>query len=167
METDFDALWNLVSVPFSARATSLHGPEHWRRVERNGMLLAAQTGANLIVVRLFALFHDSRRVNDGWDPDHGARGAEFAATLHGKSFQLTDDEFNLLQYACIWHTEGVNHENVTVATCWDADRLDLGRVGIVPDPNRMCTSFGHEIAAAGSVEQFLDGGISGLIRRCS
>jgi uncharacterized protein len=23
-------------------------------------------------------------------------------------------------------------------TCWDADRLDLGRVGIRPDPARLC-----------------------------
>ena len=24
-------------------------------------------------------------------------------------------------------------------TCWDADRLDLGRVGIVPNPRYLCT----------------------------
>jgi uncharacterized protein len=28
---------------------------------------------------------------------------------------------------------------VTVATCWDADRLDLGRVGVRPDAGRLCT----------------------------
>jgi uncharacterized protein len=160
MEIDFDTIWNLVSAPFAVRATSLHGPEHWRRVERNGKLLSTQTGANLNVVRLFALFHDSRRINEGWDPGHGARGAAFAATLHGKSFHLGEDEFEILQYACIWHTEGVSHENVTVATCWDADRLDLGRVGIIPDPNRMCTNFAREVAAAGSVEQYLERGSS-------
>jgi uncharacterized protein len=26
-----------------------------------------------------------------------------------------------------------------VQTCWDADRLDLGRVGIIPRPDRLCT----------------------------
>ncbi len=25
-------------------------------------------------------------------------------------------------------------------TCWDADRLDLGRVGIMPEPSRLCTA---------------------------
>jgi uncharacterized protein len=74
----------------------------------------------------------------------------------GKSFQLSDEDFQLLQYACIWHTEGVHHDDVTIATCWDADRLDLGRVGIVPDPKRMCTDFGREMAAAGPVELILD-----------
>jgi uncharacterized protein len=27
----------------------------------------------------------------------------------------------------------------TIQTCWDADRLDLGRVGITPHPSRLCT----------------------------
>jgi len=29
---------------------------------------------------------------------------------------------------------------VTVQTGWDADRLDLGRVGIVPRPDKLCTA---------------------------
>lgn len=37
----------------------------------------------------------------------------------------------------------------------DADRLDLRRVGIKPDPYRMCTCFAREIAAVGTVEEFL------------
>jgi uncharacterized protein len=167
MEIDFDALWMLVSAPFSVHVASVHGPEHWRRVERNGLLLATRTGANLTIVRLFSLFHDSRRMNDGWDPEHGARGAEFAASLRGKSFHLADEEIELLRYACIWHTDGVSHDNATVATCWDADRLDLGRVGVIPDPTRMCTDFGREVAAAGSVELFIDGRNSGRSRRRS
>ena len=28
---------------------------------------------------------------------------------------------------------------MTVRTCWDADRLDLGRAFIKPDPRLMCT----------------------------
>jgi uncharacterized protein len=160
MDIDFDELWRVVTAPFSRHATSFHGPEHWRRVERNGLLLSPATHANPIVVRLFALFHDSRRLNDGWDPGHGARGAEFAAALRGTAFQLADDEFELLHYACVWHTEGKGHENATIATCWDADRLDLGRVGITPDPKRMCTDFGRQVAAAGSVEAFLRSGNS-------
>jgi uncharacterized protein len=30
--------------------------------------------------------------------------------------------------------------NITVQTCWDADRLDLGRVGTTPDPRYLCTA---------------------------
>ena len=115
MAIDFQFLWNRVSAPFSARLSSLHGPEHWRRVERNGLLLCADTSANQDIVRLFALFHDSRRINDGWDPEHGARGAEFAVSLRGQAFELPDNEFELLRYACVWHTEGTNQEDETIA----------------------------------------------------
>ena len=37
------------------------------------------------------------------------------------------------------HTEGYLDGDITVQTCWDADRLDLGRVGIVPQPEKLCT----------------------------
>ena len=36
--------------------------------------------------------------------------------------------------------------NPTIDACFDADRLDLGRVGITPDPNRMATEKGKEMA---------------------
>jgi uncharacterized protein len=31
------------------------------------------------------------------------------------------------------HSGGAVHDQATVQTCWDADRLDLGRVNIAPD----------------------------------
>ena len=156
MNTDFARLWHLVTGQFHAPGHSVHGPDHWRRVERNGLLLASRTGADIAVVRLFALFHDSRRQNDGWDPDHGARGAEYAATLRGSEFDLPDERFQLLHYACAWHTDGRHHDDATIATCWDADRLDLGRVGMIPDPRFMSTDFGREIAAFGSIAPFIE-----------
>ena len=148
-------LWNLVSRQFHSPVYSVHGPDHWRRVERNGLLLATRTGADVTVVRLFALFHDSRRVHDGWDDGHGARGAEFAASLRGSEYMLDDNRFELLRYACVWHTDGKYHEDPTIGTCWDADRLDLGRVGIIPDATFMSTEFGREIASFGSIQPFL------------
>ena len=156
MDSDVQKTWDHVTSQFQGDWTSLHGPSHWRRVERNALLLATRTQANVAIVRLFAIFHDSARVHDGWDDGHGARGAEYAKSLRGVVYDLTDDEFELLHYACVWHTNGMQHDDPTIATCWDADRLDLGRVGIMPDPNRMCTVFGREIARVGSVEMFLE-----------
>jgi len=156
MDDDFDRLWELVSRQFPVQGHSIHGPDHWRRVERNGLLLATRTGADIGIVRLFALFHDSRRENDGWDLGHGARGAILAASLRGSAYELDDDRFALLHYACKWHTDQEHHEDITISTCWDADRLDLGRVGIVPDPAYMSTNFGREIAAHGLIGPFLE-----------
>jgi uncharacterized protein len=154
-DSEFDTLWQQVTAQFHGPEHSVHGPDHWRRVERNGLLLATRSGADLTVVRLFALFHDSQRENDGWDVGHGERGAKFAASLRGVAFELPDEQFGRLHYACTWHTDSQHHDDPTIATCWDADRLDLGRVGIIPSPEYMSTEFGREIAAFGSIHPFL------------
>lgn len=146
MPIDYPKLWLLVSRGIDD-PHSIHGPAHWRRVEQNGLALAKLNGADPDVVRLFALFHDSCRWNDGYDPDHGARGAVLAREMRERlQYDLAEDKFLLLEEACIWHTHGERHENITIATCWDADRLDLGRVGITPDPRRMCTAQGRMMA---------------------
>ena len=49
------------------------------------MDLAAQTGAALRVVELFAVLHDVKRKHDGQDPEHGLRAADFADWLHRRS----------------------------------------------------------------------------------
>ena len=116
-----------------------HGVVHWARVMENGLKLAAMNGADPNIVTLFALFHDSRRENDGTDYGHGLRGAQLAKTLRGNVFELNDDDFELLYRACEWHTEGKHDLDITVRTCWDSDRLDLGRVGITPNPKYLCT----------------------------
>ena len=155
MRIDFEHLWNLVTTQRRVSDHSVHGPAHWRRVERNGLVLAERTGADVDVVRLFALFHDSQRENDGTDEGHGARGAEYAKSLRGAAYDLSDDRFEVLHFACVWHTDRRHHKDATIGTCWDADRLDLGRVGIIPHPRFMSTGFGREIAAFGSLQPFL------------
>jgi hypothetical protein len=37
-------------------------------------------------------------------------------------------------------------DDPTIGTCWDADRLDLVRVGTQSEPSYMSTEFGSEIA---------------------
>lgn len=116
-----------------------HGVGHWARVLENGLRLAKDTRANIEVVQLFAIFHDSCRVNEGTDADHGKRGGDLALALRDEWFTLSDEKLNLLHQACVGHTDGETEADVTIQTCWDADRLDLGRVGICPEPRKLCT----------------------------
>ncbi len=59
---------------------------------------------------------------------------QFAARLRGTLFDLNDDDFDLLFVACAGHGDRPVDDDPTVQTCWDADRLDLARVGIRIDP---------------------------------
>ncbi len=126
---------------------SIHGPSHWRNVEATGVYLAKLEDQDPLIPRLFALFHDFLRVNDGFDPEHGPRAAEFLRSHQSKFPELSNQDLEVLAYACEGHTWGQLTDDPLVGICWDADRLDLGRVGIVPDPRFFSTSSGHRLAS--------------------
>ena len=52
----------------------------------------------------------------------------------------------LLEHAIRHHTAGRISTDRTIGTCWDADRLDLGRVGMAPDERLMSTKAGRKKA---------------------
>ena len=139
-------LMKVIEQGYALHLDGIHGTAHWARVRDNGLRLAEQTGANPHIVELFAYLHDSKRRNDGYDPQHGSRAARFAASLQGSLLPLSDSDLELLRFACEFHTDGLTEADVTVQTCWDADRLDLGRIGIRPDPHRLCTSAARQPA---------------------
>ena len=125
-----------------------HGLEHWNQVEFNGLLLASKTGADITVVRLFALFHDCRRMDDAYDAEHGPRAEEFIKRcLAEKRFELDEERLEKLCSACRLHTRERRTGDITIDTCFDADRLDLGRVGIRPMEDKMATEAGRKIVA--------------------
>lgn len=125
----------------------LHGVSHWERVDRNGQMLATPD-CDLTVIRLFAYLHDSCRVDDSYDDQHGPRAAKMIVSLRKTLLKdLTDHQFELLQTACYLHTTAHSTGDPTIDVCFDADRLDLGRVGITPDPRKMATKRGKKVAS--------------------
>lgn len=121
-----------------------HGVSHWARVLENGTRLAQRNGADLVVVQLFAIFHDAKRCNEWIDDDHGLRGAEYARILR-EDVPISDAAFELLYTACAYHTDGLTEADITIQTCWDADRLDLKRANITPRPERLCTQAARNL----------------------
>ena len=109
----------------------IHGFKHWRTVEKNGLYLSQFNDGDPAVISHFAYFHDCMRINEHIDDGHGLRGGQYA--LKNKDIlDLTDDQLHTLYRACAGHTGGRNPSCDTIACCWDADRLDIRRVGIVP-----------------------------------
>jgi uncharacterized protein len=140
------ALIRILRDQFALEWNGIHGVLHWTRVRENGLRLADLTGANPRVVEFFAFLHDARRLDDGHDPGHGARAAELARELAGSTFEIAAPDLELLAEACEGHSDGLMRGDVTIITCWDADRLDLGRVGIRPRPDLLCTQAARDPA---------------------
>ena len=126
----------------------IHGLTHWQTVERNGLYLAQFSGADTKVVAYFAYFHDCMRENEGADPKHGPRGAEFAKA-HQNILGLTKEQLDKLCLACSSQTFGHSSNCPTISTCWDADRLDLGRIGIIPNSKYLFNAEAKRIADYG------------------
>lgn len=138
--TDINAVRDWALSQFTLGPETIHGVVHWETVMGHGIRLAESTpGADLMVVRLFALLHDCRRVSDGRDNLHGSRAAEAAAGIRGVLIFIDDRQFDLLAEACRYHTDGRISKDPTIGCCWDADRLDLVRVKVRPKMHFLST----------------------------
>lgn len=122
----------------------IHGSGHWARVLHNGKAIAEREGARVDVVTLFAFLHDHERIHDSLDSEHGPNACINAHNLRDVYFTIDDEGFDLLLQAMAGHSNGTMDGDITVRTCWDADRLDLGRVGIIPDPIYLCTDTARD-----------------------
>lgn len=143
---EFDATF-MAGLGKRNASLSVHGPWHWEKVEKNALILAKNTpGADKVVAQLFALIHDTKRQNEDEDPEHGHRSAAYAEELfkQGK-LDITEDQLAVLMEACKHHNDGQITNNPTIGVCWDADRLDLTRVGIIPNPELLSTKAGKEL----------------------
>jgi len=147
MVHDYRAIMSAILGGYTLPLRGYHGVLHWARVTENGMRIAEANGADAEVVRLFAVFHDARRVNEHIDDGHGQRGGDLARSLRGSLVHLDSRRFELLYEACRLHTRGLTGDDATLGACWDADRLDLGRVGIKPRSQRLCTQTGRTLIA--------------------
>ncbi|MCQ2343717.1 MAG: hypothetical protein MJ002_02195 [Paludibacteraceae bacterium] len=138
------------TVPSDVQLSGVHGISHWKRVERFGLGMAeSNPDIDKTVISLFACFHDFQRTDNGRDFTHGPRAAEALLPLRSSLLCfLTDKQFAQLTQACREHTERTSPSgDITIDTCIDADRLDLSRVNITPDPAKMLTSQGSKLAA--------------------
>lgn len=113
-----------------------HGERHWRAVARTGIEIhRADPGCDPTVLLLFAVLHDARRFSEHRDPEHGPRAAVLASELlRDGVIRLDDARAALLDEACRLHDTGTVSDDPTIGACYDADRLQLQRLGITPDP---------------------------------
>ena len=127
------------------QAGRTHGVEHWDRVARFGYLLWEE-GVDLDVIMAFAYLHDAERDGDGDDYLHGPKASKLVDVIRDTLLRaLTDEQIEKLKQACEQHTIAHRTGDITIDTCFDADRMDLPRVGITPLPDKMATKKGAQL----------------------
>ena len=138
-----------VLAQYKLNPKGIHGIPHWKRVEKLGLLLAKASGADPAVITCFAYLHDSKRENDGIDPRHGERAADFAALLHRAGLLgLNGRQLEQLRSACRYHNKKIvpGALDLTIKTCLDSDRLDLWRIWTEPSPRLLFTEAAKDRA---------------------
>jgi uncharacterized protein len=145
----------------------LHGPPHWARVHRFGLALAERVdlpAEGRVCVELFAWLHDLAREDDGPGAQHAIDGAvQIDAVLPAIAGALSPAQIETVRAAIRYHSDGMvaggawdagAFEGIdwprdllvaTVGCCWDADRLDLPRVGIAPNDRYMSIAAWREV----------------------
>lgn len=82
------------------------------------------------------MLHDCHRMDEGWDPEHGARAADVATNSRPLRDILTDQEIDRLAFACLWHEKGGGSARPTMsafagtATATTSSALRLSRSAI-------------------------------------
>jgi uncharacterized protein len=113
-----------------------HGIEHWQGVADQAVWMADAFGMGRegrVFGFVFGAVHDCRRVNDGYDPEHGERAAGWLVD-NGWMEQLGIGHLLPTMVASLnGHDKGRTTDNALEGLGWDADRSLLGRVGIQPD----------------------------------
>jgi len=134
-------LFRLIVAQFPISIKSVHGIDHWKRVESIGLELSKMTRADPKVIIHFAYLHDSRRFDEYDDPLHGQRAAIFIGKLlETESLDLSPTQIRQLRIACGSHSDHrYTTDDITIATCLDADRLDLVRLGVQPQEQFLIT----------------------------
>lgn len=132
-------------VAFSMPHSSLHSIAHTERVLLYALILCEQIFPNDIesqeVLANAAIFHDTRRRDDGLDAGHGARGAAYYEKFcqnHGLHFY--QEAASIMQFhdlddvqGYVWITNlfgnQANHVKELYRIFKDADALDRWRLG--------------------------------------
>ena len=140
----------IVQKEFELDLYGIHGINHWERVFLNTKKLSKYYNVESEVFELFSILHDSQRLDEYTDLEHGKRARKFVEVLIKKGIiYLHKDDQKRLLYACENHTKSnKQHElysDLIVRICLDSDKMDIDRVGIIPNEKHFLTHYAKEI----------------------
>jgi len=145
----YEKLFQLICDNYALNLKGIHGIKHWVQVYKNTQFLANAYAIRSDVFMLFALLHDSKREDEYEDRDHGIRAAgSIKDYIQDGVVDLSEEDEARLFYACSNHTHADKnntlYHDLVVQICLDADKLDIGRVGVIPDESHFLTDVAKE-----------------------
>ncbi len=132
-------------VPFcTCRGLVLHGVSHLRRVAILSGRLANAVGEDVESAVVMGFLHDCARSNDGNDTEHGHESAFLARGLIERFYPHLD--VDRICEAIAGHADGEVTIDPLTACLWDADRLELKRIGRTIDLDLLSTKVARRLA---------------------
>ncbi len=147
---------------FAHKPYGIHGMHHVTRVlvwadQIAQWMMEQGDDVDVAVVRWAAIVHDVGRWNDGRDPEHGTRAAQWVEDKRGTLLSpLSDTQLQKLQYCCTWHVprdELIPEKTNELICLKDADGLDRVRIGDL-NPAYLRTEIAR--SHAGDAQTLLD-----------
>jgi uncharacterized protein len=126
-------LYQDVQQRFDTLDDPAHGWEHVRRVYDLALRIGQEEGADLLLIGLAALLHDTGRLVHRKGTHHAVLSVEMA---HGilKPYPLAPEQVEAIVHAIEAHSfsQGIEPRTLEACVLRDADRLDgLGAIGIL------------------------------------
>lgn len=129
------------------RGLNIHGIPHLRRVAVTAGRIAASIGEDIESAVVAGFLHDCARSDDAGGTRHAHDSAILAKKLLSMYYPHLDAAH--LCDAISRHADGKTTKDLLIGCVWDADRLDLRRLGIEVDPDLLCTSIARRIVLIG------------------
>lgn len=121
----------------------IHGFSHLRRVAAVAGRIAAAAGEDIESAVVAGFLHDCARRHDGGGVDHAHDSAALTRKLLARFYPHLDAV--RLCDAIARHADGETTEDMLAACVWDADRLELRRLGIEVDPDLLSTEIARRL----------------------
>ncbi|HBG14571.1 MAG TPA: hypothetical protein DDW96_04515 [Synergistaceae bacterium] len=134
----------LLSPFCTCRGLVLHGIPHLRRVAILSGRLSKAVGEDVESAVVMGFLHDSARKNDGNDIEHAHDSAILARELIERFFPHLD--VDRICDAIEGHADGEVTKDPLTACLWDADRLELKRIGRTIDTELLSTKVAKRLA---------------------
>jgi len=131
-------------APFcTCRGLGLHGVSHLRRVAILSGRFAVAVGEDVESAVVVGFLHDCARKKDGNDLEHAHDSAVLARKLIERFFPHLD--VDRICDAIEGHAEGEVTTEPLAACLWDADRLELKRIGRTIDIDLLSTEVARRL----------------------